>query len=122
VHLDHAQVLVQVAAAEGAANAKAGVVDQDFQVRQGGDLFFHCLHAGRVVQVGGQRFGLDGVTLAEFGGQGLQALQAAGGQHQVVALGGQLAGKFGAQPAGSAGNQGSFACGHGRGITRFHPV
>jgi hypothetical protein len=88
VHLEHGVNLGWLDLIETTSGAEAGVVDQQVQAGQPGDVLFEAGDAFAAGQVGGQRGGGDGIAGLKLGGQRFQALAAAGAQHQVVALGG----------------------------------
>ena len=92
---------------EVAGHTIAGVVDQHVD-GQAASLDFLNQHARRLAvgEIGADDFHTDSVGANQFPGQRLQALDATGGQQQVMAARRQFACKGGADACRSTRNQG----------------
>ena len=117
VDLDHLALLGLVGLREETRTAEAGVVahagEVEVQVLDGID---EPLARGDVGEVRGQDVGTDAMGAREFVGERVEPVDATGDEHDVVLLGGELAGELRADAGGGAGDE-DRGCGVGLGQT-----
>ena len=82
---DHVELRADLGLVEAAFGAHAGVVDEQFEVGDGGNGSRHALDVAFVGQIGDQRLGTDAVGGLQLGCERFQPVAAARDQHQVVA-------------------------------------
>ena len=105
-HPDLLELAVGVGLVERPAGGKAGVVDQDLDVEaELGDLTREPRARRGLGEVAGDRLGADAVGVGSSSASGVEAILAAGDEHEAVAARGELAGDRAADPGGGAGDQ-----------------